>query len=257
MTSSASGLSYDELEHYATAFGVSDQQVERDHLISHILAAVATTPMREDLVFFGGTALSRTHLRDLRLSEDIDLLVRGDRGRAAAVLTATIERALARSHGRITWQPALESTAGSTPATLSTDSGLVVQVQLLDADSYPPWPCEPADIQQRYSDVPPARLHTLTLESFVVAKTAAWIDRHAARDLYDLWALAERGAISPAAALLYEAIGPTGETPADWAFADPPDVPTWTAALAHQCVIAVPPGEAAVRVARAWRELGR
>jgi len=255
LTSSASGLSYDELEHYASAFGVSDQQVERDHLISHILAAIATTPMWEDLVFFGGTALSRTHLRDLRLSEDIDLLVRGDRSRAARDLTSTIEQALARSYGRISWQPGIESTTASAPATLSTETGLAVQVQLLSADGYPDWPSEAADIDQRYSDVRPARLPTLTLESFVAAKTAAWVDRRTARDLYDLWALAEHGAISPAAATLYRAIGPTGETPGAWAFTDPPDADTWTAALAHQCVLAVGPDEAAERVTRAWRHV--
>lgn len=141
------------------------------------------------------------------------------------------------------------------PATLSTETGLTVQVQLLSAGGYPDWPCEAADVEQRYSDVRSARLRTLTLESFVAAKTAAWVDRRAARDLYDLWALAERGAISPPAAALYRAIGPTGETPGAWAFTDPPDVDTWTAALAHQCVPAVGPDEAAARVAGAWHDV--
>jgi hypothetical protein len=255
VSSSATGLSYDELQHYASTFGVSDQQVERDHLISHVLAALATTAVRDRLVFFGGTALARTHLRDLRLSEDIDLLVDGDRGAAAREISAAIDRALARSHGRITWQPALASTTGTSPATLTTDAGLTVAVQLLAAGGYPDWPREAADIEQRYSDVARARLTTLTLDSFVVAKTTAWIDRRAARDLYDLWALAERGAISPSAATLYRAIGPTGELPGDRAFGVAPAIATWTAALAHQCVVAVGPDEAAARVAQSWRDV--
>jgi len=54
-------------------FGVAEAQVQRDHAISHILAALSRH-RREELIFFGGTALSRTYLLDERLSEDIDLI---------------------------------------------------------------------------------------------------------------------------------------------------------------------------------------
>jgi predicted nucleotidyltransferase component of viral defense system len=57
------------VDHYGTPVS----QVQRDHLLSHVLARLP------DLVpgatFSGGTALCRTHLPDWRLSEDIDLLV--------------------------------------------------------------------------------------------------------------------------------------------------------------------------------------
>ena len=45
----------------AELFGVGEAQVRRDHVISHALAALSTLGT-DDLVFFGGTALSRTHL---------------------------------------------------------------------------------------------------------------------------------------------------------------------------------------------------
>src|ERR1035437_6902676 len=54
-------------------FGVAEVQVRRDHAISHILAALSRH-RRQELIFFGGTALSRTYLLDERLSEDIDLI---------------------------------------------------------------------------------------------------------------------------------------------------------------------------------------
>ena len=64
-----------ELAQVATAFGVSDEQVRRDHLISHVLTALSDLAL--PVIFFGGTALARTHLSDpeagARLSEDIDL----------------------------------------------------------------------------------------------------------------------------------------------------------------------------------------
>ncbi|ONI63410.1 hypothetical protein ALI44B_01375 [Leifsonia sp. ALI-44-B] len=45
----------------------------RDHLISRILASLAQS-VSDDVVFIGGTALARTHLPELRLSEDVDLI---------------------------------------------------------------------------------------------------------------------------------------------------------------------------------------
>ena len=130
------------------------QQVRRDHLISHVLSAIA---------------------------EKIERAVR---------------RGLARSHGRPTWQPALTATTGSQPTVLTVPDGTSVQVQLLGGEGYL-WPTEVVEIEQRYSDAPPARLRVLTADAFAAAKLGAWIDRGAPRDLYDLWAMSERGLIGP------------------------------------------------------------
>jgi predicted nucleotidyltransferase component of viral defense system len=46
----------------ADRFGVDMAQVRRDHLISHVLAAISVRVLSTDVVFFGGTALSRTYL---------------------------------------------------------------------------------------------------------------------------------------------------------------------------------------------------
>lgn len=70
-------ISAEEIAAAALTFGVPDTQVIRDHFISHILAAIGEWSEADDLTFFGGTALCRTWLPDLRLSEDIDLLVAG------------------------------------------------------------------------------------------------------------------------------------------------------------------------------------
>jgi predicted nucleotidyltransferase component of viral defense system len=68
-------LSNAELADVAALFGVAEEQVRRDHLISHLLNAPASLDL--PLTFFGGTALARTHLTEPstggRMSEDIDL----------------------------------------------------------------------------------------------------------------------------------------------------------------------------------------
>ena len=70
-----SGLDQQQAAEIAEQFGVAYEQVRRDHLISLALAALA--PLRDRLVFFGGTALARSYLPAGRLSEDIDLLAVG------------------------------------------------------------------------------------------------------------------------------------------------------------------------------------
>ena len=247
-----SGLSRRELAHYVERFGVAEEQVHRDHLISILLAALAASGDAEHLVFFGGTALSRTHLVDFRLSEDIDLLTLAPRGEVAGRLQRVLDRAVARTHGRATWTPDLADTKGAQAATMTVGDGLRVQVQLLTADHYPAWPTETTTVEQRYTNVRPAQLHTLTLEAFVAAKTAAWIDRQAPRDLYDLYGLARKRAITAGAADLYRRHGPSGNNPGPWAFDTAPSETAWRAALAHQCRLQVTATDALEVVARAW-----
>lgn len=97
----------DERDSVATQFGVSAEQVERDHLISHILAFLSRE-FGDRVHFIGGTALARTHLPDGRLSEDIDLIAIGSRKEVANELDATLPRAVARSHGRLTVETRLK-----------------------------------------------------------------------------------------------------------------------------------------------------
>jgi predicted nucleotidyltransferase component of viral defense system len=68
----------DEREETARHFGVAPEQVERDHLISYLLAFLGVN-FGERIRFIGGTALARTHLSEGRLSEDVDLIALGDR----------------------------------------------------------------------------------------------------------------------------------------------------------------------------------
>lgn len=103
-------LELDELAAVAGEYGVAEGQVRRDHLISHILLALSIMDM--PVVFFGGTALSRTFLTDpeigARLSEDIDLCTE-DRAEVAAELDERLPRLLRREYPGTTWDPPLRS----------------------------------------------------------------------------------------------------------------------------------------------------
>lgn len=69
-------MNSDEKVAVAEQFGVAAEQVERDHLISHLLAFLSRD-FGDRIHFIGGTALARTHLPNGRLSEDIDLIAVG------------------------------------------------------------------------------------------------------------------------------------------------------------------------------------
>jgi len=235
----------------AEKFGVSDDQVRRDHLISHLLAALARH-VPDAVVFFGGTALARTHLPEGRLSEDIDLYARPARADVVAAVEAALETGVLREYGRLTWEPSLAAVRDTVPAILRTQDGLIVRVQLLDPASHPSWPTERRALHQRYSDAPAATLTVPTLPAFVASKTTAWHDRHAPRDLYDLWGLATLGALDADAAALFARHGPTGRAPRAWMFRDPPAAEDWNRQLGSQTRIAVDPTEALTVVRDAW-----
>jgi predicted nucleotidyltransferase component of viral defense system len=244
-----SGLRRDEAATVAQQFGVALEQVHRDHLISLILAALQAHS--DELIFFGGTALARTYLPAGRLSEDIDLIALADRGPVAQALSRTIEQALRVTHGRVSWTVTLADIRDTEPASLVTDDGLLVRVQLLNARGYPPWPTAVHDIEQRYSDIAPTRLRTPVRDSFAAWKTAAWFERHAPRDLYDLWALALTGALTRSAAQLFATHTGLG-APQDHMFTRAPTPQDWQEQLAGQTRLSVSPEEALQVVRSAW-----
>lgn len=240
-----------ELASVADQFGVSDEQVRRDHLLSHLLASLSSA-MPEAVIFFGGTALARTHLPDGRLSEDLDLFAVPRRTQVVKDLERLLVESVRREYGRLTWDPSLSDVRAVDPAVLRTTDGLTVRVQLLDPSDYPAWPTERRTLIQRYSDAPPATLTVPTLPGFAASKTAAWHDRHAPRDLYDLWGLAEIGALDAEAASVFARLGPTGGPPRPWMFAKPPDPQAWSYQLTGQTRVAIDPLGALDQVREAW-----
>lgn len=235
----------------AGRFGVAPAQVRRDHLISHLLAALSER-VADELLFFGGTALSRSFAPDGRLSEDIDLIALGSRSKLAAELDDGLPRAIRREFPGAVWRPALSAVRESRPASLVLPDGTSVRIQLLSRTGYPAWPSESRTMTQRYSDAPPATLIVPTLASFVAWKTATWLDRSAPRDLYDLWFLADQDAFSPEAGDLFRRFGPTNRLPHPSLLAQAPDEETWRRSLSGQTRLRVRAAEALSVVRRAW-----
>jgi predicted nucleotidyltransferase component of viral defense system len=241
----------DERDQVAQQFGVAPEQVERDHLISYLLAFLSEQ-FGHRVHFIGGTALARTHLLNGRLSEDIDLIAVDARRAVAEELDNALPRAVARSHGRLTLEPLFSSVADTLPVTVRTAEGMVVKIQLLSSRDRLVWPAEGRLIEQRYSDAPTAELVVPTLPAFAASKTATWADRSAPRDLWDLWALSGIGAIDETARDLFQKFGPTSRPPGDYIFKSPPSDTAWQSQLAGQTRLTVAAAEALTIVRNAW-----
>jgi predicted nucleotidyltransferase component of viral defense system len=238
----------------AVQFGVGDPELRRDHLLSHLLCALAGN-LAEEVVFLGGTALGRTHLPAGRLSSDLDLVARGKRASVATSVERVLATGARREYGRLTWQPRLSAGQDLDAAMLVAADGLSLHVWLLAESRVPEWPTEQRQLVQRYSDVPPTRLRVPTLASFVASKTAAWADRRDPRDLYDLWGLANLGAVDEIARDVYVRFGPTGEPPDRSLFDDPPEDESWTDTLGGQTRLSVGAAQATARVRDAWESV--
>lgn len=237
----------------ADQFGVARTQVHRDHLISHLLAAISDQ-LADDILFFGGTALSRTHAPDGRLSEDIDLIALGNRRAIAEQLETILVRATRREYPGLRWEPTPTTVREALPAILTTPQGITVRVQLLSRTGYAPWPTERRALVQRYRDAPPASLTVPTATSFAAWKTVAWANRAASRDLYDLHLLADLGALNDEAADLFRRHGPTNGPPTAELFTRPPDETMWRRELAGQTRLRITAADALTHVREAWRQ---
>lgn len=232
-------------------FGVSGDQIRRDHLISHLLAALSAH-LRDQLIFFGGTALSRSFVPDGRLSEDIDLIAVGRRRDVARAIEEQLVTANRREYPGLRWSPLLSRVRDVDPAVLMTTDGINVRIQLLSGTGYPPWPTMSQKLVQRYSDAPPATLTVPTQAAFAAWKTSAWMDRAASRDLFDLWSLAQIHAIDGEAVDLFERYGPTNKRPGNRVFATAPDETAWRRDLGSQTQLKITAVEALTVVRDAW-----
>lgn len=200
-------LSSADLTKFAGAFGAADGQIRRDHIISHVLAALPSV-VGQDWAFFGGTALWRTYLDGMRLSEDIDLLCADYEsflGAIQAHLPAALRREFPDSRvklgpvlgeGRQAWL----TTAGSEPVRLYAGAGHLTRTS---------WTFTDTQVSLRYLDLPPrVELSCPTLATFAAMKLESYYDSHSPRDLFDLAGMAGLGAFSAEAnRIMQDALG--------------------------------------------------
>lgn len=67
-------ISLAEVNAAAERIGVPTEVIEKDYVICWILACLAESEFKEDVILYGGTAIKRIYFEGHRFSEDIDLM---------------------------------------------------------------------------------------------------------------------------------------------------------------------------------------
>jgi predicted nucleotidyltransferase component of viral defense system len=242
-----------EATEWARRLGVAIEQVQRDHLVSHVLALLPQ--LRLDGPFVGGTALARTYLDGLRVSEDIDLMVE-DVPAVGEQLNAQLPRLLRREYPDARLSGSVPAARGLRLHLTAADVPMV-EVQLINVErERQALPFQMTPVALRYDRLPEhVPLMLPTAEAFVAMKVAAYRDRSEPRDLFDLAHLAVSGAVNHDAATLTSRL--TGALPsvAEFRRVARHTAMTWHDRLAHQTAKMLAPEEALQRVRTALEAL--
>jgi predicted nucleotidyltransferase component of viral defense system len=188
---------------------VVEAVLERDYCLAWFLVGLSRSPLREALVFKGGTALKRCYFGDYRFSEDLDFTLAEPREldailagleavyaevQRASGIVVRFARADRKSHQNShTFYLAYEGPLpAAAPKEVKVD--ITIREQLVR-------PVEDRPVlrgYEEYADLPEdAPVRVYALEEIAVEKLVALTDkaRNEPRDLYDLWHLTGEGLI--------------------------------------------------------------
>ena len=182
--------------------------LERDYCLAWFLVGLSRSPLRDALVFKGGTALKRCYFGDYRFSEDLDFTLAEPREldailagleevyaevQRASGIVVRFARADRKSHQNshtfyLSYEGPLPA---ASPKEVKVD--ITIREQLVR-------PVEDRPVlrgYEEYADLPEdAPVRVYALEEIAVEKLVALTDkaRNEPRDLYDLWHLTSGGA---------------------------------------------------------------
>lgn len=162
---------------------VDAKTVERDYVLTHVVAGIYQQPDSQRMAFKGGTALRLCYFEDYRYSADLDFSLTGAMAEvdAVAVVAAALEE-VAATHG---FSDLAVSGSGDRIA-YTGPLGRRREIKLdLAADELVEDTARRL-LLPRYPDQPAAHVVAYTLEEVAAEKLRCVIQRVQARDLFDL-----------------------------------------------------------------------
>lgn len=183
---------------------IPDLVLERDYCIAWFLVGLSRTPLREKLVFKGGTALKRCHYAEYRFSEDMDFTMTSEITFDALKLDLALVYSEVQKASGIVFRFAHEDSSthqnsytfyigyeGPLPVT-AAGKEIKVDVTLKECLVHPPEEMPVLRSYPEYEDLPDdATVRVYSLAEVASEKTVALLDRARTepRDLFDLWHL--------------------------------------------------------------------
>ncbi len=162
---------------------VDAKTVERDYVLTHVVAAIGSHSANQGLVFKGGTALRLCYFEDYRYSADLDysLLADGDPKTALK----SVSQALASVADQIAL-PYLALTDDSKGIEYEGPLGKRRRIKLDIATDELVEESESRALLPRYGDQDTTEIEVYTLREIAAEKLRCVIQRLQARDLFDL-----------------------------------------------------------------------
>jgi predicted nucleotidyltransferase component of viral defense system len=185
---------------------IPESVLERDYCLSWFLAGFSQSPVRDRLIFKGGTALKKCYFPDYRFSEDLDFTLAEEV--PFETIREDLDRAFERSYrdsgvvlryarsdrhphaNSHTFYLHYEGPLGNFPSGKEIKTDITIKEKLV-------FPIEERPILRaypEYEDVPEnAIIKVYSLKEIAAEKVMAVCDRarNEPRDLYDLWHLCE------------------------------------------------------------------
>ena len=196
-------ITQDRLRTLARELGVRQGYAEKNYVNSWILWGLFTSDYGEQLLFKGGTALSKLYFpHSWRYSEDLDFGVRGAYQGSKAALRSVLETVTDRSGIEFEIREHHESQQAQYPthyvdisiqyrAVLTHPNTTSIDIMVDEHVAF-----DPVHISHSYEDVPDCSVHAYSVEEIFAEKLRAIYQRGAARDYYDLYQLLETESVN-------------------------------------------------------------
>ncbi len=196
-------ISQDQLRILARELGVRQGYAEKNYVNSWILWGIFTSEYGENLLFKGGTALSKLYFpQSWRFSEDLDFGVEGQYMGSKRELQTVLDTITNRSGIEFEIREHHESQQNYYPthyvdisiqyrAILNHPNTTSIDVMVDEHIAF-----DPVQHTHAYEDVPEFNLQAYSVEEIFAEKLRAIYQRGAARDYYDLYQLLETDSVT-------------------------------------------------------------
>jgi len=190
-----------EIQQIARKEGVRDTQIEKDYVISWILAGIANNQLLfNNLLFKGGTVLKKFYFKDYRYSEDLDFTLL-DVGITNLAINDSISAVFEYIKEEANITLSLSDFGEHETDTINFyinyvgplgGSGANKNVKVdISKNELLIFDLKEKEMFDKYSDYEHCRLKCYSLEEVMTEKMRSLLSRQQPRDLYDLWYLSE------------------------------------------------------------------
>lgn len=171
---------------------VDAKTVERDYVLTHVMAGISRQGGHQDMVFKGGTALRLCFFDDYRYSADLDFSLANGMTKQEAI--AVVSAAAVDVAAAVGFPHLVVTDDGTRIEYVGPLDGKPRDVKLDLADDEIVIDAETVPLLRRYEDQPTASVTAYKLEEVAAEKLRCVMQRMQARDLFDLHQLfTERG----------------------------------------------------------------